>query len=102
MTTPKPSDTASDKGQATGIIIDMQGRVKSWKKIQPENGSDFIQTTVVRPAKDAYSHPATFAVNSISRIGQEGSDISVKCELRPYMRKRNGEDYHNISLWAIE
>jgi hypothetical protein len=102
MTAPAKPNEIDEKGIASGIIVEIKGRIKSFKKVQPENGNDFVSTLIVRPAKDAYSHPTTFSVNSSTRIGAEATDIAVKCELRPYVRKRKGEDYYNVSLWVIE
>ena len=102
MTAPAKPNETDEKGIASGITVEIKGRIKSFKKVQPKNGNDFVSTLITRPAKDAYSHPTTFSVNSLSRIGAEGADIALKCELRPYVRKRNGEDYYNVSLWVIE
>ncbi len=98
--TAKSNPESDDKGIASGLTVTLKGRVESWKKISPESGNDFVQTVIIIPAKDAYSHPSSFAVNSEAKIGSDGQEITVPCELRPYARRKNGEKYHNINLWA--
>lgn len=102
MSTPiaKPNPENDDKGMASGLYVTVKGRIESFKKITPESGNDFVQTLIIIPSKDAYSHPGTFAVNSDARLGADGSEVSVYCELRPSVRRKNGEKYHNINLWV--
>jgi hypothetical protein len=102
MTAPAKPNETDEKGIASGIIVELKGRVKSVKKFQSKAGDQFIATTIVRPAKDAYSYPVTFSVISLMRVGNEDADITVRCELRPYSRRRDGEEYFNYSLWVIE
>jgi hypothetical protein len=102
MTAPAKPNETDEKGIASGIIVDINGRIKAVKKFQAKSGDQFIATTVVRPAKDAYSHPVTFSVKSLMRIGNENADVTVRCELRPYSRRKDGEEYFNYSLWVIE
>lgn len=102
MTAPAKPNEIDEKGIASGITVEIKGRIKGFKKVQPDNGNDFVSTLIVRPAKDAYSHPTTFSVNSLSRIGSEGADVVVNCELRPYSRKKDGIEFHNLSLWIVE
>jgi hypothetical protein len=102
MTAPEKPNETDEKGIASGIIVEVKGRVKSVKKVQSKSGNQFFSTTIVRPAKDAYSHPVTFSVNSSMRVGSEETDVTVRCELRPYSRRKDGEEYYNYSLWVIE
>lgn len=102
MTLPAKNNETDEKGIASGVIVEIKGRVKSFKKETSDITGDFIVTLIVRPAKDAFSHPTTYAVKSIGRIGKEDSDVSVFCELRPYSRKKNGSEYYNVSLWVVE
>ncbi len=102
MTAPVTPNETDEKGISSGIIVEVKGRVKGWKKVQAKTGDDFIATTIVRPAKDSYSHPVTFSVNSSARVGNEGADVAVRGELRPYSRRKDGEEYYNYSLWVIE
>lgn len=84
------------------MTVTLTGRIKGSEKIQPDSGNDFIRTIIVVPAKDAYSHPSTFAVNSSGRLGSDGKDVSVLCDLRSMSRKKDGTQYFNIQLWQSE
>jgi hypothetical protein len=97
----KPNET-EEKAVPSGLTITLKGRTKSHEKIQPESGNDFVQTLIVVPAKDAYSHPSTFAVNSASLLAKDGADVSVLCDLRPTSRIKDGKRYYNIQLWQSE
>ncbi len=102
MNTPaaKPNPESDHKGIASDLTVTLKGRIESWNKITPTQGDDFIQTVIVVPAKDAYSHPLSFAVNSDAKLGNDGADVSVVCQIRGYSRRRDGVKYHNINLWA--
>lgn len=90
-----------DKAASSGYTITLKGRIEGRKKIQPDSGNDFIRTVIVTPAKDSYSHPSTWAVNSDAPLGNDGSEVTVACDLRPASRKKDGETYYNIQLWQV-
>lgn len=104
MTLPanKTNSDIEDKGVASGFTIMLKGRIKGHEKIQPDSGNDFVRTIIVVPAKDAYSHPSTFAVNAASRLGSDGADVAVLCDLRPSARRTDKGLFYNIQLWQSE
>jgi hypothetical protein len=54
-------------------------------------GSELYQgkqyTRILTPAKDEFSSPQEFKVCSINPLGEPGSVVEVKCELRGYIRE---------------
>lgn len=104
MTTPqgKPSEH-DDLGVSSGIIVQVKGRIKSSETFKSKKGDDYVRTLIIKPAKDAYSHPSTFPILSVGKLGKENSDVNVACELRPTFRKSNeGKPFYGVNLWLVE
>ncbi|MCI5159812.1 MAG: hypothetical protein D3906_15570, partial [Candidatus Electrothrix sp. AUS1_2] len=68
--------------QPNDLTMILEGRVKSSKRIESDNG-DFFATLLVLPAEDEFSHPKTFAVNASAPLGGKEQDVSVLVEARP-------------------
>jgi hypothetical protein len=61
------------------------GRVQTVTK-RTGAGGDSFRTLIKTPAPDAYSVPGTFEVRSRQRIGSEGNEVTVECDLLGYAR----------------
>ena len=96
-----PNPNENEGKDLSAITVDIQGRIDSTSPIKKADGTvSFYQTTVIVPAKDAYSHPTTFAVNAEGPLGSVGSDVKVKCRLSSYSRKNSdGTRWYNMKLW---
>lgn len=104
MTTPQGKPSEHDElGVSSGITVQVKGRIKSSEAFDSKKGNSYHRTLVVMPAKDAYSHPATFPILSVRKLGKDDSDISVACELRPSANQgKDGNLYRNVNLWLVE
>lgn len=84
MTTPesKPAEK-----RVTPLTFILQGRI---------NGSRVYEgvtyTHVTTPAPDAYSMPSQFEVRSEQRLGDQGQEIQVRCQLSGFTRVRSYVD----------
>lgn len=67
------------------------GRVEAVTKKQTSSGDLFL-TLIKTPAPDAYSPPGTFEIKSKKRLGGQGDEISVLCDLRGYSRSYENKD----------
>jgi len=63
----------------------VKGRVQAVTRHQGANGETF-RTLLRTPAPDSYSSPGTFEVRSRRRIGQEGQEVEVACDLLGFAR----------------
>lgn len=99
----KPSEH-NELGVPSGLTVQVKGRIKSSESFTSQKGNDYFRTLVVMPAKDAYSHPATFPILSERKLGKDDSDVSVACELRSSYNKNkdNGKVYRSVNLWLVE
>ena len=78
-----------------GLRLVVVGRVQSVTRRSGPNG-DVYKTVVRTPAPDAYSSPGTFEVRSRSRIGAEGQQIEVECDLLGYARSYETKDGETV------
>lgn len=69
----------------------LQGRIKSATKRNTANGTTW-RTLVNTPAPDAYGHPGTYEVRSLSTLGQIGTELQITVELRGYARSYGNKD----------
>ena len=104
MTTPQGKPSEHDElGVSSGITVQVKGRIKSSEMFKSKKGNEYYRTLVVKPAKDAYSHPSTFPILSVGRVGKENSDVDIACELRPTsIQGKDGKLYRNVNLWLVE
>jgi hypothetical protein len=61
------------------------GRVRARRSFNTQQGRRF-ETVVVLPAADAYSSPATVAVQSGQSIGEREDDVRVLCQVGGFSR----------------
>jgi hypothetical protein len=105
MTTPqgKPSEQ-NELGTPSGLTVHLKGRIKGFEQFKSQKGDEYFRTMVVMPAKDAYSHPATFPILSERKLGKDDSDVNIACELRPSYNKHKetGKVYRGVNLWLVE
>lgn len=71
------------------------GRIQQVTKRAGANG-DTYSTLIKTPAPDAYSSPGTFVVRSRKRIGAEGSQVEVECDLLGYARSYETKDGETV------
>jgi hypothetical protein len=94
---------ANELGTASDIFVQIKGRIKGSERLTAKSGKQYIRTLIIKPAKDAYSHPSTFCVFSEFQLAADNSDVDLKCELRPSFRKgMDGRAFHNVNLWRAE
>jgi hypothetical protein len=82
--------------QAVTLRVQLVGRIKSATKRNSTNGTTF-RTLINTPAPDAYGHPGTYEVRSLSSLGQIGSEVSVTCDLKGYARSYDGKDGETVN-----
>jgi len=80
---------ASPARPALRLVI--TGQVQSVRTRDGERGKVF-HTLLKTPAVDQYSSPGTFEVRSRTRIGTEGAEVTVECDLLGYSRSYKGQD----------
>lgn len=61
-----------------------------------DNKGDTVYTTVVCPAADAYSSPAVVQIWSKRRIGREGDEVSLLCQIGGYRNKFTTRDNKEV------
>jgi len=104
MSTPqsKPAEH-DDLGISSDITVQIKGRIKSSEAFESKKGDNYVRTLIVKPAKDFYSHPSTFPIISVGKLGKDNADVSVTCELRPTYRKTaEGKSFFGVNLWLVE
>lgn len=66
------------------------------------HGSTFF-STVLAPAKDAFSQPMPFEVRSARPVGREGEMVEVRCELSGYFgRTYDTTDKHTGEVRRVK
>lgn len=73
------NETQSGIRPALRLVV--AGRIQSVKK-----HNETYRTLLKTAAPDAYSPPGTFEVRSRRRLGSEGQEIEVECDLLGYAR----------------
>ena len=88
---------------AKRLTITIPGRILSSQQVGTDKENfPIIETLIVTPAPDAYSHPDRYCVNSRSKLGNKDQDVSV--EVYIYCRQfkdSKGRWHYPHSLWAI-
>lgn len=94
----------SQKDGSTGstptLRLIVAGRVQQVTS-RTSNGVQTFRTLLKTPAPDAYSSPGTFEVRSRKRIGAEGQEVQVECDLMGYARSfetKGGETVRTAEL----
>lgn len=82
-------------GGQPALRLVVTGRVQQVMKRQTAKG-DVFKTLVKTPAPDAYSSPGTFEIRSHRRLGAEGSEITVECDLLGYARSYETKDGETV------
>jgi hypothetical protein len=74
-----------------GLRLIVTGRIQQVTKRSGATGDTF-RTLVKTPAPDSYSSPGTFEVRSRQRIGSEGQEVKIECDLMGYARSYESKD----------
>jgi hypothetical protein len=82
-------DVSSAAKPALRLVV--TGRIQQVTQRNGSAGTTF-RTLLKTPATDPYSSPGTFEVRSRKRIGSEGQDVEVECDLLGYARSYNTKD----------
>ena len=81
--------------QTPTLRLVITGRVQQVMKRNGPSGEVF-KTLLKTPAPDAYSSPGTFEVRSRKRIGGEGQEVTVECDLLGYARSYDNKDGETV------
>lgn len=87
-------------GSQPALRLVITGRIQQVTKRQGASGDTF-KTLLKTPAADAYSPPGTFEVRSRHRIGAEGQEVSVECDLMGYARSYANKDGETVRTSEI-
>lgn len=75
----------------TSLRLVVTGQIQSVRSRDSEKGKVF-HTLLKTPAVDQYSSPGTFEVRSRARLGSEGAEVTVECDLLGYSRSYKDKD----------
>jgi hypothetical protein len=89
------SQTVSQSGAFPALRLVVSGRIQQVVKRQTQAG-DVFKTLIKTPAPDSYSSPGTFEVRSRKRLGSEGQEVSVECDLMGYARQYENKDGETV------
>jgi len=84
---------ASPARPALRLVI--TGQIQAVRSRDGEKGKVF-HTLLKTPAFDAYSSPGTFEVRSRSRLGTEGAEVTIECDLLGYSRSYKTQDGDSV------
>lgn len=79
------------EGSLPALRLVVTGRIQQVVKRSGQTGDTF-RTLLKTPAPDVYSAPGTFEVRSRHRIGTEGQEVRVECDLLGYARSFQTKD----------
>lgn len=69
-------------------IVEISGKIQTIEKIVNQDGEfKGFATVVISPAKDEYSHPKRWRIQSDTSIGKVDQTIIQNCELDNYWNK---------------
>lgn len=91
---------SENSGSTPSLRLIVTGRVQQVTKRSGQHGDTF-RTLLKTPAPDAYSTPGTFEVRSRQRIGAEGQEVQIECDLMGYARSfvtKEGETVRTSEL----
>lgn len=81
----------------------LSGRIQSTQQVGTDK-DDFpiIETIVVTPAADPYSHPNRYCIMSRSKIGKKDEDLTIEVEVqcRPW-KDSKGRWHYPHYLWIV-
>lgn len=84
-----------EKSTAPALRLIVIGRVAQVTKHAGRDG-DVFKHLIRTPATDPYSSPGTFEVRARRRIGSEGQEVSVECDLLGYARAYSTKDGEQV------
>ena len=85
-------------------IITISGRIKETKQVgETHDGFAIFETQILTPAEDPYSSPPKDFVMSRGRIGDENTDVEIKCQLsrNHSYNKKDKKFWPKYMLWAV-
>ena len=85
------------------VTVWITGRIAGSNQVgQTKEGFPIVETIMITPAVDQYSHPNRYCVMSQSKLGREGEDLSIEVEVqcRPW-RDAKGRYHYPHYLWAV-
>ena len=85
------------------VTLWITGRIAGSNQVgQTKEGFPIVETIMITPAVDQYSHPNRYCVMSQSKLGREGEDLSIEVEVqcRPW-RDSKGRYHYPHYLWAV-
>lgn len=89
------AQSTESKGSTPALRLVLTGRIQQVVKRNGPSGETF-RTMLKTPAPDAYSSPGTFEVRSRKRIGSEGQEVAVECDLLGYARSFETKDGETV------
>ena len=65
------------------VTLWLTGRISGSTQVgQTKEGFPIVETIMITPAADAYSHPNRYCVMSQSKLGREGEDLTIEVEVQ--------------------
>ena len=96
--TEKAADRKYDK---TGTLW-LAGRIQSTQQVGTDKENfPIIETIMVTPAPDAYSHPNKYCIMSRAKLGNKEDDLTIEVEVqcRPW-KDNKGRWHYPHYLWV--
>jgi len=94
---------ATDKKNDNQGVLWLSGRIQESKQVGTDKENfPIIETFLVTPAPDTYSHPRKFCIMSKSMLGKSNDELSIEVQISPRSYKdKNGKVRVSHELWAV-
>ena len=97
------TEKATDKRNEKSGTLWLSGRIQSTQQVGTDKENfPIIETIMVTPASDAYSHPNKYCIMSRSKLGNKEDDLSIEVEVqcRPW-KDNKGRWHYPHYLWVV-
>lgn len=97
-------DKTIDKKNEKSANIWLTGRIQSTQQVGTDKENfPIIETVMVTPAPDAYTHPNKYCIMSRSKLGNPNDDLTIEAEVqcRPW-KDQKGRWHYPHYLWAVK
>ncbi len=94
---------ATENATTTRPTIFLSGRIQSTEQVGTDKENfPIIETILITPASDSYSHPNRYCIMSRSKLGKKDDVLTIEAEVqcRPW-RDSKGRWHYPHYLWAV-
>ena len=97
------AEKVADKKYEKSGTLWLTGRIQSTQQVGTDKENfPIIETIMVTPAPDAYSHPNKYCIMSRSKLGNKEDDLTIEVEVqcRPW-KDNKGRWHYPHYLWVV-